>query len=381
MDLNYMSNNSNGVVPTVDKRHQFIFSKVADAMKINRSTVEEIGRSRDNLHTMDKFFQPGGPLKLIWFYSRQQSSVSTPTTDEPEIDFDESGTVKSAQSAQTHRTAGTTGTASQSATSGTIPDNEGSVMSSRSPRSANEEYQPMLFVTTDPTKFIVHNGICVYFLKEDKKVSVTPQNIEDAVTFGALSGANGMLEELRRRLGSVLLPLMKVQTDWGELTQDITVNQSREVNDFLENMDKFVTTVNDAITSLTDVVRLQPPKKNFGIVANAKSYARAIQRPEVIFTFEETVSTWIKQIEVLLGEVTAIREENDDSGPATELEYWKSRMAKFNSITDQLRGRRCRIVLGTLKAAKSNLLTDWQVVDMKITDAANEAKVCIYSLH
>jgi dynein heavy chain len=77
----------------------------------------------------------------------------------------------------------------------------------------------------------------------------------------------------------------------------------------------------------------------------------------------------------LLGEVTAIREENDESGPAAELEYWKSRMAKFNSITDQLRNRKCKIVLGTLKAAKSSLLNQWQIVDVKITDAANEAKV------
>ena len=33
-------------------------------------------------------------------------------------------------------------------------------------------------------------------------------------------------------------------------------------------------------------------------------------------------------------------------GPRAELEYWRTRMAKFNSITEQLKGRECKIVLG-----------------------------------
>lgn len=127
----------------------------------------------------------------------------------------------------------------------------------------------------------------------------------------AISGSSGMLEELKRRLEAVFLPSLKSRSEWGVLTPDINTVKSQEVSDFLENIDKFVSTVQEAITSLGDVVRLQATKKNFGITANTKSYQRAISKPEVVPTFEEAVVCWIKQIEVLLGEVTAIREEND----------------------------------------------------------------------
>ena len=33
----------------------------------------------------------------------------------------------------------------------------------------------------------------------------------------------------------------------------------------------------------------------------------------------------------------------EDVGPETELEYWRSRMGKLNSITEQLRGKDCKV--------------------------------------
>ena len=49
-------------------------------------------------------------------------------------------------------------------------------------------------------------------------------------------------------------------------------------------------------------------------------------------------------------------------------------MAKFNSITEQLKGRECKVVLGVLTAAKSRVLKRWKLLDNSITDANNEAK-------
>ena len=66
--------------------------------------------------------------------------------------------------------------------------------------------------------------------------------------------------------------------------------------------------------------------------------------------------------------------ESDDAGPDTELEYWRSRMAKFNSITEQLKGKECRLVLGVSMAARSQAHKEWKAIDMKVTDAANESK-------
>ena len=129
----------------------------------------------------------------------------------------------------------------------------------------------------------------------------------------------------------------------------------------------------------------------------------------------DTLLGWCKTVERVLAESDLIRKESDDVGPSTELDYWKARMAKFNryvsvsvhacvvvdelfiilctsppfillvthrgccvpvcSITDQLKLKDFQIVLSVLKVAKSKFLKRWTDLDVRITDAANEAKV------
>uniref|UniRef100_A0A8C8BCP0 Dynein axonemal heavy chain 5 n=1 Tax=Otus sunia TaxID=257818 RepID=A0A8C8BCP0_9STRI len=60
--------------------------------------------------------------------------------------------------------------------------------------------------------------------------------------------------------------------------------------------------------------------------------------------------------------------------PRVELDYWKKRLSKFNYLMDQLKSPDVKAVLGVLTAAKSKLLKNWRVLDIRITDAANEAK-------
>ena len=43
---------------------------------------------------------------------------------------------------------------------------------------------------------------------------------------------------------------------------------------------------------------------------------------------------WIKQIDQVLTESEQIRREADDIGPGAELNYWKTRMAKFNTLVN-----------------------------------------------
>ena len=51
-----------------------------------------------------------------------------------------------------------------------------------------------------------------------------------------------------------------------------------------------------------------------------------------------------------------MRREADNVGPKAELEHWKKRMAKFNSLLDQIKGPDCKAVIGILVAAKSKLI-------------------------
>ncbi|NXX20484.1 DYH5 protein, partial [Podargus strigoides] len=76
----------------------------------------------------------------------------------------------------------------------------------------------------------------------------------------------------------------------------------------------------------------------------------------------------------ILAENDQLRKEADDLGPRAELDYWKKKLSKFSYLTDHLKSPDVKAVLGVLTAAKSKLLKSWQVLDIRITDAANEAK-------
>lgn len=51
-----------------------------------------------------------------------------------------------------------------------------------------------------------------------------------------------------------------------------------------------------------------------------------------------------------------MRREADNVGPKAELEHWKRRMAKFNSLVDQIKSTDCKIITGILIAAKSKIV-------------------------
>ncbi|KFW95743.1 Dynein heavy chain 5, axonemal, partial [Phalacrocorax carbo] len=76
----------------------------------------------------------------------------------------------------------------------------------------------------------------------------------------------------------------------------------------------------------------------------------------------------------VLAENDQLRKEADDLGPRAELDYWKKRLSRFSYLTDQLKSPDVKAVLGVLTAAKSKLLKNWRALDIRITDAANEAK-------
>lgn len=88
------------------------------------------------------------------------------------------------------------------------------------------------------------------------------------------------------------------------------------------------------------------------------------------------VGEWCKQIEQLLAESEQMRREADEIGPHHEVDHWKGRMVKFNSIADQIKGAKCKKVISILSAVKSkNILKVWKELDNRVTDAANESKV------
>ena len=51
-----------------------------------------------------------------------------------------------------------------------------------------------------------------------------------------------------------------------------------------------------------------------------------------------------------------MRKEADNVGPKAELEHWKKRLARFDSLTACVKSPQCRTVVSILVASKSKVL-------------------------
>ena len=118
----------------------------------------------------------------------------------------------------------------------------------------------------------------------------------------------------------------------------------------------------------------KPDKKYLEIELKPTAFTRAAADTETAEHFEQVLDDWCVQVERLLEEGEGSRKEPDDAGPDTELEFWRTRMAQFNSVMEQLKTREAKLVVGVCMAARSRAHRNWKAIDMKVTDAANEAK-------
>ncbi|XP_017684619.1 PREDICTED: dynein heavy chain 5, axonemal isoform X3 [Lepidothrix coronata] len=113
---------------------------------------------------------------------------------------------------------------------------------------------------------------------------------------------------------------------------------------------------------------------NLRTLRGPSDYLMVANSIDALEKIEVCMNGWTKQIEQVLAENDQVRKEADDLGPRAELDYWKKKLSKFDYLVEQLKSPDVKTVLGVLTAAKSKLLKKWRALDIRITDAANEAK-------
>ncbi|EDV25010.1 uncharacterized protein TRIADDRAFT_56504 [Trichoplax adhaerens] len=216
-------------------------------------------------------------------------------------------------------------------------------------------------------------GTCCFFTKSSDATAITANNITQDVSYGQIDMTKGILEGLEKHLSTILLPALKSRTDWGYIKES---GPNKPQNEFFDTLDRFISTLSGARVHLNDRVILEDDGLNNLIkeLSSPADFALAAYNTELVFNLEGYVNIWFKQIEQVLAESEQMRKEADDIGPAAELEHWRKRMAKFNSLLDQIKCANCKTVIGVLQAAKSKTIKYWKELDIRITDAANEAK-------
>ena len=180
-------------------------------------------------------------------------------------------------------------------------------------------------------------------------------NIHQEVYFGSLeSNGDGLLGAVENLLGDVFIPALSSCNKWGNLTGP----EGQAVkNAFLSKLSGVVAVLSNARASIANVVKLSPCQNEaLAALSSPSDILAAAGNPELVEAAEACVQTWYKEIEQTLTESEQMRKESDDVGPRAELEHWKKRMAKFDSLTSCVKSPHCRAVVNVLVAAKSKLL-------------------------
>eukprot|EP00118_Oscarella_pearsei_P013119 m.101516 g.101516 ORF g.101516 m.101516 type:complete len:4701 (+) comp37133_c1_seq2:73-14175(+) len=307
----------------MDSRHDYVLSTVAQKLAMEKNDVEECVLEGNQIEIMEQFFAANGSHRLMFYYEGNTETVSA-----------------------------TEGSHQRQTTSLKVSKNR-------------------VYVTDGAGE--AFTGLSVFFLRTTPK-AITPANICQEVNFGVLESRNGdgILGAIENLLSSIFIPALSQQTSWGELSN----KQGEGVrSDFMGKLDAFVSVLVNARQSLSDRVTLSPCKRvDLSVMTCPADMIGAASLQETVEALESCMATWCKEIEQVLAKSEQMRKEADDIGPRAELEHWKKRMAKFNSLLTHIKSQECRTVVGVLTAAKSKSLRIWKDLDARITDAANEAK-------
>nr|XP_046256822.1 dynein axonemal heavy chain 5 [Scatophagus argus] len=320
----------------LDGRHDYVLSIVASCLGLEKADVEDAILEGSQIDRVEQFFVAEGLPHLMFYY---QDTEPTEAVVVP---------------------AATAAAAAASVPSQLVPQKP-----SRSKKSK-------VFVTDG--RDVALTGVCVFFTRANTSKTITSENIHRDVNFNMLDTTEvGLLKSVEQLLSEIFIPtLKKMNHGWG----DTTGPQAQAVKqDFISSLDSFVSVLAGAQESLQEKVTLKECDTfDLRMLKGPSDYMAAANSSETTEKIEACVKIWIKQIEQVLAESDQLRKEADDLGPRAELDHWKKRMSRFNYLLDQLKSPDVKAVLGVLLMAKSKLIKSWKELDIRITDAANEAK-------
>ncbi|XP_073445808.1 uncharacterized protein [Dendrobates tinctorius] len=209
--------------------------------------------------------------------------------------------------------------------------------------------------------------ILLYFLRFEKNHDVDAGLMEKDILCGEIK--ENPVESLRCLLNELYIPLLRAQKDWGSCNQE-------NVASFLSGLEKYVSSIDEAAT-VTNLEKhhITILKRPLNIVSPDFLLQRsAALDPEIVSESETLISEWIRTIDQVLMEAVDERVLDITTSPLTELDRWHHRQKILGLITEQLRGKECKSVIGIMISTKSRLLKRWKFIDISITEAMNATK-------
>lgn len=188
------------------------------------------------------------------------------------------------------------------------------------------------------------SGKCVYFVRTNPK-GISEKTYENDMAVGEITGT--ALDTFKALVSDLYLPLFQEQQSWGKMPQDHT-------KEFLSGAGKFSSVLSEASNCLQGGIELRMPEDKYQQQYDLRpgSFTAAAADVDASKNMEDCLNDWCRQVEALLAQQNGIN-PGEEPGPDTELEFWRTRMAQFNSLTEQLKTKECKLVLGVTHMGKT----------------------------
>ena len=234
-----------------------------------------------------------------------------------------------------------------------------------------------LYLHFGETSKIRSKGAYIYRTVAEGQAVNTQAANDTEVMFGEI-GANPICS-LDTIISSVFVPFVNAmdEADWGECDKGQRV-------ELVSGLSKFASELGEAIKSMSGGVKLKSPDKEFELEFGSEKMREAGEDEAIVNHYEKLMESWISDISGYIEENSKTRVENTDSGPHTELEYWRARNQRLTSINEQTKTKDVNVAKAVLASSNkptgehqnrskdiTTLVNNWKNVDIKITEALN----------
>lgn len=146
-----------------------------------------------------------------------------------------------------------------------------------------------------------------------------PAILEQVITGVVDSDTLGTLENV---LEQIYVPLLSAQENWGKA-------KPQHKEEFLQTVSKFSQRLSQVVAMERPVI-LNSPEPKYTFANTPQNIANYKNNKEYVQAFENVLKGWIQQTQKLLEENEKKQQYDDDEGPNSEIEFWKTRYATLN---------------------------------------------------
>ncbi|KAL7701682.1 dynein heavy chain [Lotmaria passim] len=348
-----------------DLRHHYIFSRVKDFLSGgDAAKADELTRQLDrnftdgtaNFMVVHEMLQGTGANTLIFTYQ----PIGSPA-----------GAGGEGAAAVTATPNGAAAAAAAVASDGSADKVSASnAAAAFSPLSDGEDVLQVL----DPAKNAIQHITkrFVYVMRPDSGKPINCRDIAQVVqeiSMGVMQA--NVLTSYEHLLTEVYTPLLNRMRHWGKNTVD-------EKNHFIVSLMQYADRVNELQQLKDDTTTLTPVEEATWkqLKSGGVSKRSGISDSNVVATLAQTVESWIQVVNEAVAEVPNYEAELQDehSGPKTEKELWKTRLAKLRLLEDQLQNVSAAQAVQYLREARNPAVQQWTEMDAGLTEALAEAQ-------